>query len=277
MRLQAIRNGVARLAGSVGLMLCAVLPTAIPAPAQACDDYGGCWAVPSLEVSQSIIRDAISREIVDRQILDPSRNGDSGDTAPRDRATPQAVPQSRPVPTTADALAQLHFTPSLQERQRNFAAMVAAMRPRSPAGARELETLFARGDLIDKSARALAPVGISTDNLADAYALWWVTVWAKVHGATTYGDRAQVQAVRGQAARALAQTDWASSPDADKQELAESLIVEVMTIPPAFANSANDPARRQALTQNLRRSALTLGIDLDAMVLGPNGFVPADR
>ena len=277
MAVQVIRNGLARAAGAVGLMLSVMLVLAIPAPALACSDYGGCWAVPSLEVSQSIIRQAHDRAIFDRQILGNAGRDDAQDT-PRPRTTPQSrsATPAPPVSTTA-ALAQLRFTPSVQQRQRNFAAMVAAMRPRNPAGARELETVFASQDVIGTAARFLAPVGLSTDNLADAYTIWWMTVWANVHGVTNYGDPAQVQAVRGQAARALAQTDWASATDARKQQMAESLIVEVTSIPPAFANSANDPGRRQALNQNLRRAALTLGIDLDSMVLGPNGFVPANR
>ncbi len=124
----------------------------------------------------------------------------------------------------------------------------------------------------------LAKFGLRTDNLADAYTVYWVEAWQAAHGRSDEGSRAQAQAVKAQAARALLATpEVARATDAQKQELADALLVQALLIGAAKNQAGGDPAKLRAVGQAVRQGAKASGLDLDAMTLTEDGFVPAGK
>jgi hypothetical protein len=180
-----------------------------------------------------------------------------------------------PARPAAEAAA-LHYTPSGTRRSANLAAFVEKTRAADPGAAADLQRLFAKGDIIARIGALVAPHGLHIDNVADAYAMWWLTAWQAAHGRKDDPQPAIVAAVRAQATRAVSATgEIAHATDAQKQELAEALWLQSLLVEIAVEQARQDPMRLRAVGDAVRRGARGTGLDLDAIALTSKGFVPA--
>ncbi|WP_313537557.1 DUF6683 family protein [Sphingomonas sp.] len=178
-----------------------------------------------------------------------------------------------PQPPVIDP-AVLRYTPSKVRRSANLANFVQKTRTADPQAAADLQKLFAQGDIIEKIGRRVAPQGLRIDDVADAYALWWITAWQAAQGKGDTPDRTTLAAVRRQAAEAVtAAGTIARAADAQKQALAESLWVQATLIETGVQQARNDPARLRAIGQSMRQGARSMGLDLDHIALTSDGFV----
>lgn len=170
----------------------------------------------------------------------------------------------------------LRFVPSKARRQQNLAAFVEKTRSVDPENADGLARLFASGDVIEKVGPMIRPLGLRIDDLADTYALWWVSAWNATQGINPSPSRDTALAVRAQASRALAATPGiVAASDAAKQEFAEALLVQTMFIDAAVEHNKNSPAQLRQLSKAVQQGANRMGLDLTAMRLTEGGFVPA--
>lgn len=188
--------------------------------------------------------------------------------APQIRRAPAPVPRAQ--------VASLAYQPSIERRKANLAKIVAHTERLDAKGAAELERLFASGDVVAKMQNAVSRYGIRTDNLADAYAMWWIDSWQAAHNRNTPFNARQFAAVRAQAARAmLAVPDIARGGDATKQQLAEGHLIQAFIIESMMGLAERNPAFRATMARAVRQGARASGVDLDAMRLTEAGFVPA--
>lgn len=232
-------------------ILCIVvaLSAALPASAQEGVDWGGLMA----GIAHGTAMDEAAQESVERN------RGDKDASA--------ATPAER-----------FRYTPSLERRRANLARFVERSRERDPAGAAALEAQLAGSDPIEKIGDALAPLGMRTDDLADAYAIWWLNAWLAAHERNDTPPAGQIAAVRIQAAKALASVPaLAGAGDAARQETAEAYLIQTMLIGSMMDQVEHDPAQRSRLAAAVRKGAEASGLDLDAMALSDSGFVPAGR
>jgi len=186
------------------------------------------------------------------------RRGGNGAPAPT-AVRPAAVPVSA-----------FAYKPSMTVRQASFDALRAKVRGGDPASVRSLEQMMAQGDLIERMGPLLAPFGLRTDNLADAYALWWIVMWKASRGDGSDPDPATCAAVRGQVVALL--PGQAKLADAEKQKLAEGLLLQALLVE-AAAGQAKTPAEKQRVAGLVRRTAAPLGMDFATMTLTAKGFV----
>jgi hypothetical protein len=169
------------------------------------------------------------------------------------------------------------YTPSISVRKKNLANFVAKTRATDPAGADQMEQVFASGDIIEIVDGALKGKGLTVSNAADAYAVWWVSAWQAANGDTSERSNATYKAVSGQAARGFANSpEFAKATDAQKQEMAEAMLVQTVMIDQMNEASAGDPAMKQKLADAVKQGAKASGIDLDTMTLTEQGFAKAD-
>lgn len=183
-------------------------------------------------------------------------------------------PARRSAPRVAPAPADLTYKPSMERRRANLARFVAKSRKVDPAGAARLEKDLATTDVIGKMDRALAGYGMRADNVADAYAAWWLNAWLASRQRTDDPTPRQVAAVRVQAAQALAATPLAGAGDAMKQEVAEANLVQAALIGSHMETARGNPDLSRRVADAVRKGARASGLDLDAMVLTDDGFVP---
>lgn len=171
----------------------------------------------------------------------------------------------------------LAYTPSMQRRRANYAGFVERSRRVDPAGADGLaETLSS--DPIAMMKPELAKVGLNTENVADAYAVYWVEAWQAVHGVTGASSRSTAQAVRAQAAKAIsAIPEFERATPAQKQEFAEAHLVQALLVGAAKEQAQGDRAKLSQLSAAVEKGARASGLDLRAMTLTEEGFGPVRK
>ena len=250
----------------LGPALALAISAAWSGTAAAQDVWGWSVIIPSVTGTDQLgmhLRDQVARQrSQDREIrrAAPSQRALMGD--PREAAGPIDP-------------AVIHYTPSKARRTANLARFVEKTRAVDPAGAKDLQNLFASGDIIDKIGAAAAPYGIRIDNVADAYALWRINAWQASRGRNDTPSRATNDAVRAQAARALSQSrEFAGATDAQKQELAESLFVQAALIDGAVERAKGNPGQLRDIRTAVSKGASGMGLDLSTMELTEGGFVP---
>jgi hypothetical protein len=166
----------------------------------------------------------------------------------------------------------------MTSRQRNFSAFVSKTRKQDPSGASQMEKLFAATDVIVTIGQALAPVGLRIDNVADAYTVYWMSAWQASVGSTATPSRAQVTKVKQQVTQALLVTpEITGASNAQKQEFAEALLVQTALIDASMEQAAGDGNQKRAIATAVRKGASAMGLDLDAMTLTEDGFVPVNE
>jgi hypothetical protein len=203
------------------------------------------------------------------QMQRPSTPVRSRRAIPAQREMLDAAPDA-PAPD----FAALRYIPSKARRTANMARFVSKTRASDPAGAKDLQNLFASGDIIEKIGGALAPRNLRVDNVADAYTVWWITAWQATRGRSDTTSDAVTEAVRAQSARALGSTaEFVQADDGAKQELAESLLVQAALIENAVDHAKGNPKLMRDIGVAVNKGAGGMGLDLTTMELTENGFV----
>lgn len=123
-------------------------------------------------------------------------------------------------------------------------------------------------------AQELSQNGLAIDNVADVYAVYWITAWETSNGIVgRKNNQAQITAVKTQAANAmLATPDFAKAAPSLKQELAEAMMIQALLISASANAAAQDPAQLKAVGDAVRQGAQGMGINLDSMTLNESGF-----
>jgi hypothetical protein len=228
-----------------------------------------CVVVPS----QAQMIPGLQAMVIEHQFSNMRNGGSTKASKSADPKTTRRVADTA-RPKSAEPV-RSSYLPSPARRRANLARFVEKSRAVDPQGAAALEQLVASTDLIAAFGRALAPLGLRIDDVADAYTVWWVSAWQAAHGDTGTPSRATAQAVRAQAARALAATrEFARADDAAKQEYAEALLVQAALIDGMMDVYGSDPTMAPKVAASVRQGARTSGLDLDAMTLTEAGFVP---
>jgi hypothetical protein len=231
-------------------------------------DYGGGWAVPSLDTAISIGRDAVSRAIFDRQICKGCRSTENSNPISSNSS------QSKPIQKSV----RLDFKPSTSRRKQNLSRFVEKTRANNPQGAAQMAKLFASTDVIEKLGKAMAPYGLRTNNVADVYAVYWTSAWLGSCGRNDNLPKNQIIAIKNQAAQALSATaQFTSATDAQKQELAEAMLIQAVLIDASIDYAKSDPALLNKVKAAVSQGAKGMGLDLDRMTLTPQGFRPANN
>jgi pyruvate/2-oxoglutarate dehydrogenase complex dihydrolipoamide acyltransferase (E2) component len=171
--------------------------------------------------------------------------------------------------------ADMRYSPSMELRRKNLASFVEKTRAADPEGAKKLEQLFAT-DIIGQIDGILNRFDMSVDNVADAYALWWISAWQASRGITDEPTRAEMAAVKAQVEQAMSNTSaFASATDATKQELAEACLIQAALIDGYMVNASGDEKQLGLIADAVRKGARKMGLDLNKMRLTDTGFVPS--
>lgn len=180
--------------------------------------------------------------------------------------------------TSSNSTTNLSYLSSTARTRQNLANFVKKSRATDPAGAAQMEEMFASTDVIGQIGQAMGAMGLSHTNLADAYAVYWVSAWKATRGDDSTASAATYTAVAAQAARGLASSpEFARSTDAQKQEMAEALMVQAAMVDGHLEAAADNPAQREAIAEAVLQGARASGLNLNEMTLTATGFQSAVR
>ena len=151
--------------------------------------------------------------------------------------------------------------------------MIGRWQASNPAAANDFRQAMRQTDLFKDMATELQKYGLRVDNVADAYAVYWINAWEAVNGVYTAGSKKQAQSVKVQVARAmLASGALNKATDAQKQQLAEELLIQGFLISAANETVQGDLDGQIALAEGVDANARQLGLDLTRMRLTEDGF-----
>ncbi|WP_375404674.1 DUF6683 family protein [uncultured Sphingomonas sp.] len=236
------------------------LAASVPASGQDFGGYYGGMAYNGMITNQT----AITQAGIGRNLTQEARRG----------STLSRLSEASESVVDAPALS---FQPSLTARRQNYARFVAKTRAVDPAGADGLAANL-KLDPIALMKPQLAQVGLRVDNVADAYAAYWIEAWEAVHGVTGQTSREKAEAVKGQSANAILATPaFATATPAQKQELAEAMLVQAMLVAAAREQANGDKAKLAEIGRAVEKGATASGFDLRAMTLTEEGFGPARK
>lgn len=179
-----------------------------------------------------------------------------------------------PIQVTPTSRVSTTFRPSLEVRQRNLAQFVTKTRAVDPQGAVQLEQLFASSDVIGEIGKALAPYDLKTNDVADAMAVYVVTAWYGVRGRDDDPTRAQLTAVRAQMTTAIGSVpQFTAATDAQKQELAEAMLIQAGLVSQAVTAAKGRPALLEQVKEAVAQGArATFNFDLRTLQLTGQGL-----
>lgn len=167
------------------------------------------------------------------------------------------------------------FVVSRTTRKQLLTNWVARARAVDPKGAVKFEQLLAARDPID----ALKPImaqryGLRPDDVADAMAVYLTSAWYGARGSNQNAPRSLVRATRAQMHRALlSNPKFASASNATKQNLAESLLIQVYEDDAAITRGKKNPAEMARAKSIIRQVALkTFKLDMTKLKLTSQGL-----
>jgi hypothetical protein len=171
------------------------------------------------------------------------------------------------------------FNSSSARTRTNLLKFVEQTRATDPTGAAKMQALFASTDIIGMIDQEMQQkFGMRANNVADAYAVWWVSAWMGSRGRTDDASPGQMAMVKRQASNALAATrEFAAATDAGKQEMAEAMLVQTMMIQATVDTYKSDPAMLAKTRAAIAKGASGMGLDLSKMTLTDQGFVPSGK
>jgi hypothetical protein len=194
------------------------------------------------------------------------------------RPTPSVSPRSNERKPILAPESSLSYSASAAVRKNNLSNFVKKTRAVDPEGASKMEAMFASTDVIGAIGKGIAPFGLRTNNVADAYTVYWTNAWLGSRGRNDTLSKQQISAVRNQAANALLTTPaFSSASNAQKQEMSEALLVQAALIEAYVDNAKSDPALMTKVKAAIAQGAKGMGLDLYKMTLTSDGFVPAKR
>lgn len=168
---------------------------------------------------------------------------------------------------------QLTYEPSIANRKRNLAAYVNRMRSVDPVQAATMEKLFAQADIIEAVDQMIGRQGMSVNNVADVYALWWATAWQAYSGDDSLGAEVLPHIAKPIAEKLESSPALQSASDSDKQEFSEMLIIQTFIIDAASEASKGNAADQEELRKMAANAGQSMGLDFSKMRLTSNGFV----
>jgi len=170
--------------------------------------------------------------------------------------------------------AALNYTISRSYTAKNLQNIADKTRATDPAQADKMEALFASTDIMGLMGDAMQSVGLSRNNAADAFAVYWVSAWQAANGRTDTPNADTFKAVAVQAARGLSQSQqFKAANDRQKQEMAEALMLQAALIDGSIDEAASDRTKQKAVAKAVLQGAKASGLELDKMTLTEEGFV----
>jgi hypothetical protein len=174
------------------------------------------------------------------------------------------------------AMAHTKFVSLKSRTKQNLTAVVNHMRKTDPAAAAKMEQLFASTDIIDAVGGVMDRYRLQRNNVAHAYALYWVAYWALANNEHEAPTANAIRAVAAQAELGFAgNAQFASMSDAQKQAAAEELMALAAILDATSEQAKTDPALAEQAARASLEGSRKSGLDLDKMMLTENGFVPA--
>jgi hypothetical protein len=168
------------------------------------------------------------------------------------------------------------YASSKTRTRTNLQNITSRWRKLNPAHGDQLEQIFSSTDVIGTVGGVMEQFGLQRNNVAHAYALYWVVYWGLANNAHATPSAEAMQSVAAQAEQSFsAAPQFATMNESEKQAAAEELMVLAAILDAASEQSKSDPTVAAQFVKAALEGSRKSGLDLDKMTLTEGGFVPA--
>lgn len=193
--------------------------------------------------------------------------------APAGGTSPGASAPARVAPVAGPEVLRFKVSPAIRKQVTD--SFVAEVTASSPEAGAEWNKLFKGADVfaeMDKQAKTM--FGLTTTNLADTWALYWGYAWLMTQGRGDDPTRTQMTALRNQMqGLMLALPDITALSDARKQEMSDTLLLQVVLFSALAEAWKDDPGSFKQFGDGLAEGSRNMGFDLGLLRLTDQGFV----
>jgi hypothetical protein len=259
----------------VPFAIASTLSLAVPASAQ---DYGGGWALPSLDTASMIGQQVVASELGVRAAggTRGRRIDMAGATTGQSAAASTSVFLSALQPDSGDVPAvETSFSRSKTLQKQSEAAILAEVKRRQPGAESEYARAFAQEDMAKMFDRATSAYGLRNNDIADTMAAYWLVSWVIANDAKDFSPAA-ARAVRDQVKGGIARTSVAGFSAEKKHRLADEAIFNTLIATQAFEYAQSgkiSKADYRRLADVTQQAFMGFGADLRALKLTEAGFV----
>ena len=211
--------------------------------------------------------------IVISDFPDPVVGGDDADVD--DRSASEIYRDAVAARPVVNDQAAMRFTLSVARRNANRMQYIAQMKQQNPAVGDGLEQSFQGSDPLQSLDQVMRAGGFSSSNLADVFAIWWLSSWQVSNGDFEMeATDAQIAGVKNQAAAMM--VNWpglGEMTNEQKQDVADNFMMTTLMVISAAQGAKINPQSAPAIQQFVRAPAAQLGMDLTAYRITDQGFV----
>ncbi|MFC4292901.1 DUF6683 family protein [Sphingorhabdus arenilitoris] len=203
----------------------------------------------------------------------------AADNIGREVAEENSNTENDPIRSKVTApVSSLTYTPSSSRTRANMQAFIAHAEKQNPGNGAQLQLLVNSMDVIGTVSGAINQLGLDPNNVADVYAIYWIVYWGLANRYYDDPSPASYRAVANQAARGFASSpEFVASSDADKQKMAEELMLNILY----FSSIAEEAKTNKAVADQFAKASMEgsrkSGLELDKMTLTEDGFVPKSK
>lgn len=206
---------------------------------------------------------AIMADVQHQALITSMKSSQSNDT------------QAKQENSISDALV---YSPSKSRTRANLAALGRRLAASDPANATLADELFASTDVIGAVNDVIDQFGLERNNVAHAYALYWVVYWGLANKVQDTPSAKAIQAVAEQSERGFANNaEFVKMDNVQKQAAAEELMALTAIMDATSEQAKSDPVLAEQLAKGALEGSRKSGLGLDEMTLTEDGFVPAKR
>jgi hypothetical protein len=234
-------------------VLAAILVLGFSPSAHAQITYEPTWSPPDAMLMNNIQFNPVVNDIVDRGQTKQSSDGREGGTSQQTTAMPT-------------------YAPNKSRTRANLNALASRL---GGANGQQAEQLFASNDVIGMVQGVMNQYGLQKNNVAHAYALYWVVYWGLANNVHDAPSERALQAVAAQAERGFANNaEFAQLDNAAKQAAAEELMALTAIFDATSEQAKSDPTLAAQIAKASLEGSRKSGLELDKMTLTEDGFVP---
>lgn len=248
--------------------------------AMAQSDYGGGWAYVPLDMSSSVTREILNKNVLrQRAGLSPRAQGSGALASPLDGRASSTSPLSAAMSLSGSSPASLatvrtSFVRSKALQRKSEAAILAEVKKRQPGAEVEYGRVLGQQDMARLFDKAVRGYGLRNDDIADTMAAYWLVSWVIANDAKDFSPAA-ARAVRDQVKGGISQTSVAAFSLEKKHRLADEAIFNTLIATQAFEYAQSgriSKADYRRLADVTQKVFIGFGADLRQLRLTDAGF-----
>jgi hypothetical protein len=172
----------------------------------------------------------------------------------------------------------LTFKPSQARRQQSISDFLKRVRAINPSAEETIRLQLSQADIFSFLQTQLSPLGFDINNVADAYSVYWISLWEASNGLVRPSNATEMAAVKAQVTKIMESAPQFSALNPlDKQAYSDDLYLTAIMLGASLEAVKNDKKQLMEYAAKIKKQANAQGFEIDSLTLTEDGFVPVKK